>query len=149
MKLYIINGPSLNFLGIREPEHYGNTTYQGLLDLIHAHANELNITVECYQSNHEGDLVDKIQEAYLQKADGIIINPGAYTHTSIALLDAVKSVGIPTVEVHISKVEEREDFRQISYIRAACQKTITGEGLAGYLQAMDFLCESLCQGENQ
>ncbi len=149
MKLYIINGPSLNFLGIREPEHYGNTTYQGLLDLIHTHANELGIVVECYQSNHEGDLVDKIQEAYLQKADGIIINPGAYTHTSIALLDAVKSVGIPTVEVHISKVEQREAFRQISYIRAACQKTITGEGLAGYLQAMDFLCESLCQGENQ
>ncbi|MBR5120542.1 MAG: 3-dehydroquinate dehydratase, partial [Clostridia bacterium] len=103
----------------------------------------------CYQSNHEGDLVDKIQEAYLQKADGIVINPGAYTHTSIALLDAVKSVGIPTVEVHISKVEEREDFRQVSYIRAACQKTITGQGIAGYLQAMDFLCESFSKGENQ
>ena len=149
MKLYIINGPNLNFLGIREPQHYGNTTYEGLLDMIRAHAEELGVLVECYQSNHEGDLVDKIQEAYLQKADGIVINPGAYTHTSIALLDAVKSVGIPTVEVHISKVEEREDFRQVSYIRAACQKTITGQGIAGYLQAMDFLCESFSKGENQ
>ena len=149
MKLYIINGPNLKFLGIREPQHYGNTTYEGLLDIIRAHAQKLGVLVECYQSNHEGDLVDKIQEAYLQKADGIVINPGAYTHTSIALLDAVKSVGIPTVEVHISKVEEREDFRQVSYIRAACQKTITGQGIAGYLQAMDFLCESFSKGENQ
>lgn len=139
MKLYIINGPNLNFLGIREPVHYGNTTYEGLLEMIHTHADELGINVECYQSNHEGDLVDKIQEAYYQKVDGIVINPGAYTHTSIALLDAVKSVGIPTVEVHISKVEEREDFRQISYIRSACQKTITGHGVQGYLEAMDFL----------
>ena len=149
MKLYIINGPNLNFLGIREPQHYGNTTYEGLLDMIRAHAEELGVLVECYQSNHEGDLVDKIQEAYLQKADGIVINPGAYTHTSIALLDAVKSVGIPTVEVHISKVEEREDFRQISYIRPACQKTITGEGTAGYLEAMNFLCKLLSKGEKQ
>ena len=149
MKLYIINGPNLNFLGIREPKHYGNTTYAGLLDLIHTHAEELGITVECYQSNHEGDLVDKIQEAYHQGVDGIVINPGAYTHTSIALLDAIKSVGIPTVEVHISKVEEREDFRQVSYVRAACQKTITGQGIAGYLQAMDFLCECFSKGEKQ
>ena len=149
MKLYIINGPNLNFLGIREPQHYGNTTYEGLLNMIRAHAQELGVLVECYQSNHEGDLVDKIQEAYLQKADGIVINPGAYTHTSIALLDAVKSVGIPTVEVHISKLEEREDFRQISYIRSACQKTITGEGIVGYLHAMDFLCESFSKGEKQ
>ena len=145
MKLYIINGPSLNFLGIREPLHYGTTTYEGLLEMISTHAKDLGVEVECYQSNHEGDLVDKIQEAYYKKADGIVINPGAYTHTSIALLDAVKSVGIPTVEVHISKVEEREDFRQISYIRAACQKTITGHGVQGYLEAMDFLV----QGENK
>ena len=145
MKLYIINGPSLNFLGIREPLHYGTTTYEGLLEMIRTHAKALGVEVECYQSNHEGDLVDKIQEAYYKKADGIVINPGAYTHTSIALLDAVKSVGIPIVEVHISKVEEREDFRQISYIRAACQKTITGHGVQGYLEAMDFLV----QGENQ
>ncbi len=149
MKLYIINGPNLNFLGIREPAHYGNTTYKELLAMIETHAKERGIEVVCYQSNHEGDLVDKIQEAYCEKADGIVINPGAYTHTSIALLDAVKSVGIPTVEVHISKVEEREDFRQVSYIRAACQKTITGQGVAGYLQAMDFLCEFLSKGENR
>lgn len=145
MKLYIINGPSLNFLGIREPLHYGATTYEGLIEMISTHAKDLGVEVECYQSNHEGDLVDKIQEAYYKKADGIVINPGAYTHTSIALLDTVKSVGIPTVEVHISKVEEREDFRQISYIRAACQKTITGHGVQGYLEAMDFLV----QGENK
>ena len=145
MKLYIINGPSLNFLGIRELLHYGTTTYEGLIEIISTHAKDLGVEVECYQSNHEGDLVDKIQEAYYKKADGIVINPGAYTHTSIALLDAVKSVGIPTVEVHISKVEEREDFRQISYIRAACQKTITGHGVQGYLEAMDFLV----QGENK
>ncbi len=149
MKLYIINGPNLNLLGIREPQHYGNTTYEGLLAMIRTHAEELGVEVVCYQSNHEGDLVDKIQEAYLEGADGIIINPAAYTHTSIALLDAVKSVGIPTVEVHISKVEEREDFRQVSYIRAACIKTITGQGVAGYLQAMDLLYERLCAGENQ
>lgn len=149
MKLYIINGPNLNFLGIREPQHYGNTTYEGLLEMIRTYARELGVTVDCYQSNHEGDLVDKIQEAYLQKVDGIVINPGAYTHTSIALLDALKSVGIPTVEVHISKVEEREDFRQVSYIRAACQKTITGQGIAGYLQAMDFLYALLSGGESK
>ena len=139
MKLYIINGPNLNFLGIREPAHYGNTTYEGLLEMIYTHAEELGINVECYQSNHEGDLVDKIQEAYYQKVDGIVINPGAYTHTSIALLDAVKSVGSPTVEVHISKVEEREDFRQLSYIRLAAEKTITGHGIAGYGEALEFL----------
>ena len=149
MKLFIINGPNLNFLGIREPKHYGSTTYQELLSMIANHANVLGIDVECYQSNHEGDLVDKIQEAYPQNVDGIVINPGAYTHTSIALLDAVKSVGIPTVEVHISKVEEREDFRQISYIRAACQKTITGHGVSGYLEATDFLFDLLSKGEKQ
>lgn len=139
MKLYILNGPNLNFLGIREPQHYGNTTYADLIDLIEAHGKKLGIETVCRQSNHEGTLVDWIQEAYLQGADGIVINPGAYTHTSIALLDAVKSVSLPTVEVHISKVEEREDFRQVSYIRAACVKTITGHGISGYLEAMDFL----------
>ena len=149
MKLYIINGPNLNFLGIREPSHYGKTTYADLLGMIEDHAAKLGLVAECYQSNHEGDLVDKIQEAYLQNVDGIVINPGAYTHTSIALLDALKSVQIPTVEVHISKVEEREDFRQVSYIRAACQKTITGHGVNGYLEAMDFLCEHLSKGEGK
>lgn len=148
MKLYILNGPNLNFLGIREPQHYGNTTYADLVALIEAHGKKLGIETVCKQSNHEGTLVDWIQEAYLQGADGIVINPGAYTHTSIALLDAVKSVSLPTVEVHISKVEEREAFRQVSYIRAACIKTITGHGISGYLEAMDFLL-SAQKGENK
>ena len=141
MKLYILNGPNLNMLGVREPEHYGSMTYKGLVEMIEAHCASKKIEAVCKQSNHEGDLVDWIQEAYFEGADGIVINPGAYTHTSIALLDAVKSVKLPTVEVHISKVEEREDFRQISYIRAACVKTITGHGTNGYPEAVDFLCE--------
>lgn len=141
MKLYILNGPNLNFLGIREPAHYGSTSYEELLGMIAAHADERGIEAVCRQSNHEGDLVDWIQEAYLEQADGIVINPGAYTHTSIALLDAVKSVGLPTVEVHISKVEQREDFRQISYIREACVATVSGRGIRGYLDAMDLLLE--------
>lgn len=140
MKIFVINGPNLNMLGIREPDHYGKETYQDLVEKIKNHCDKKGIEVDIYQSNHEGDLVDKIQEAY-NNADGIVINPGAYTHTSIAILDAVKSVGLPTVEVHISKVEEREDFRQISYIRLGCVKTITGHGLNGYLEAIDFLVE--------
>ena len=129
-------------LGIREPAHYGKTGYKELISMIDSHCRELGIEAVFYQSNHEGDLVDKIQEAYFEGADGIIINPGAYTHTSIALLDACKSVSLPTVEVHISKVEEREDFRQVSYIRAACVKTITGHGTAGYVEAVDYLFEN-------
>ena len=140
MKLLVINGPNINMLGIREPGIYGSESYADLCDLIKKHADKIGVEVEIYQSNHEGDLVDKIQEAY-GNADGIVINPGAYTHTSVALLDAVKAVNIPTVEVHISEVSKREAFRQISYIRAACVKTITGQGLAGYTQAMDFLTE--------
>ena len=139
MKIYVINGPNLNMLGIREPGIYGNGSYADLMDMVKSRCDELGIDVVCYQSNHEGDLVDKIQEAYFEKIDGIVINPGAYTHTSIALLDALKSVNIPTVEVHISKVEEREDFRQVSYIRRACIHTITGHGLNGYTEAIDFL----------
>jgi len=139
MKLLIINGPNLNMLGIREPDHYGKETYADLVAKIEAYAAEHKLEVSCYQSNHEGDLVDRIQQAYFDGVEGIVINPGAYTHTSIALLDAVKSVSIPTVEVHISKVEEREEFRQVSYIRAACVHTITGQGTDGYLMAMDFL----------
>lgn len=139
MKILVINGPNLNMLGIREPDHYGVETYNDLCKKIENYCKEKNIELELYQSNHEGDLVDRIQKAYFDKVDGIVINPGAYTHTSIALLDAVKSVSIPTVEVHISKVEEREDFRQVSYIRAACVKTITGHGMDGYLEAIDFL----------
>ena len=140
MKIFVINGPNLNMLGIREPAHYGSKTYAELVEMIKEHCAKKGILVDVYQSNHEGDLVDKIQSAYTE-ADGIVINPGAYTHTSIAILDAVKSVGIPTVEVHISKVEEREDFRQISYIRLACVKTITGHGTDGYIEAIDFLAE--------
>ena len=139
MKLYILNGPNLNMLGIREPEQYGSDNYQTLLERICDHCEKLGIEAVCKQSNHEGDLVDWIQEAYFEKADGIVINPGAYTHTSIAILDAAKAVRLPVVEVHISKVEEREAFRQVSYIRAACMKTITGHGLNGYLEAIDFL----------
>ena len=140
MKILVINGPNLNMLGIREPDHYGRETYADLVAKIERHCNEKGIDVEQYQSNHEGDLVDKIQSAY-KNADGIVMNPGAYTHTSIAILDAVKAVGIPTVEVHISKIEEREDFRQISYVRLACVKTITGHGTNGYIEAIDFLAE--------
>ena len=140
MKILVINGPNLNMLGIREPDHYGKETYSDLIRKIESYCSEKDIFVECYQSNHEGCLVDKIQEAY-GKFDGIVINPGAYTHTSIAILDAVKSVMIPTVEVHISKVEERENFRQISYIRLACVKTITGLGTDCYLRAIDYLKE--------
>ena len=141
MNILVINGPNLNMLGIREPALYGSGTYEALCNQIQAYCDERNIKVEFYQSNHEGALVDRIQKAYFDKADGIVINPGAYTHTSIALLDAVKSVCIPTVEVHISKVEEREDFRQVSYIRAACVATVTGKGFAGYLEAIDILTE--------
>lgn len=142
MKLLVINGPNINMLGIREPGIYGADSYGDLCRAIRENAAGHGIEVEIYQSNHEGCLVDKIQEAY-EKVDGIIINPGAYTHTSIAILDAVGSVSIPTVEVHLSKVEEREDFRQISYVRLACVKTITGKGVRGYLEAMDFLVEMI------
>ena len=143
MKLYIINGPNLNMLGIREPDKYGNENYETLVSLVKAHCENLGIEPTFYQSNHEGDLVDKIQEAYFKGADGIVINPGAYTHTSIALLDAVKATKLPCVEVHISKIEEREDFRQISYIRMAAVKTITGHGIKGYLEGCDFLFEMI------
>lgn len=141
MKILVINGPNLNMLGVREPELYGRETYADLVEKINRHCKNIGIEVEQFQSNHEGDLVDKIQSAY-KNADGIVINPGAYTHTSIAILDAVKAVGIPTVEVHISKVEEREEFRKISYVRLACVKTITGHGTDGYIEAIDFLTEA-------
>ncbi|MBQ9748415.1 MAG: type II 3-dehydroquinate dehydratase [Clostridia bacterium] len=140
MKILVINGPNLNMLGIREPAYYGRETYQDLLNKIRAHADAKKITVEFRQSNHEGDLVDYIQSAY-EAFDGIVINPGAYTHTSIAILDAVKSVGVPTCEVHISDVNAREDFRKTSYIRAACVLTVSGHGTNGYLEAIDYLIE--------
>ena len=139
MNSVVINGPNLNMLGIREPALYGSGTYADLCHKIGTYCAEKGIAVDFYQSNHEGDLVDRIQKAYFDGADGIVINPGAYTHTSIALLDAVKAVCIPTVEVHISKLEEREAFRQISYIRAACVATVSGKGFDGYLEAIDIL----------
>lgn len=138
MKILVINGPNLNMLGIREPEHYGRETYDDLINKIKAHC-DTKCEVEFKQSNHEGALVEFIQGAYFEKFDGIVINPGAYTHTSIAILDAVKSVMLPTVEVHISDVSSREYFRQISYIRQACIKTISGKGTDGYLLAIDEL----------
>lgn len=138
MKIRVINGPNLNMLGIREPQIYGSTTYANLVTMIEEHAKETGVEVEVLQSNHEGNLVDMIQQSY-GVIDGIVINPGAYTHTSVAILDAMKAVSIPAVEVHISDVDSREEFRQISYIRAACKKTISGHGLNGYLEAMDFL----------
>lgn len=143
MKFLVLNGPNINMLGLREPAIYGRKTYQDLLSMVEEHAKEIGVEVLFYQSNHEGSLVDRIQQAYEENIDGIIFNPAAYTHTSIALLDALKAVGIPTVEVHISKVEEREDFRQISYVRKACIKTITGHGLKGYVEAMDELVKQL------
>ncbi len=143
MKIYVLNGPNLNMLGIREPDFYGHENYSNLLKIIDEHCRWLEIEVVCYQSNHEGDLVDKIQEAYFEGADGIVINPGAYTHTSIALLDALKAVKLPTVEVHISDITKRERFRQKSYIRAACVKTISGMGIEGYIDAINYLYENL------
>lgn len=140
-RILVINGPNMNLLGIRQPEIYGNTDYVDLENMITAEAERLGVTVSFFQSNHEGDLVDAIQQAYFDKVDGILINPGAYTHTSIALLDAVKSVGIPTVEVHISDPETREAFRRISYIREACVATVKGRGLEGYLEALRLLAE--------
>ena len=142
MNILVINGPNLNMLGIREPDIYGKETYNSLVEKIEKYASEKNVSVKCYQSNHEGDLVDNIQFAY-GVFDGIVINPGAYTHTSIAILDALKSVNIPAVEVHISDVSSREDFRQISYVRNACFKTICGKGTDGYLEATDALIEKV------
>ena len=140
MNILVINGPNLNMLGIREPEMYGTATYADLCALIRTHAEEIGVKVEIYQSNHEGDLVDKIQAAY-GVVDGIVINPAAYTHTSVALLDALKAVGIPAVEVHISDVSKREGFRQVSYVRLYCEKTIVGHGFNGYVEAMDLLAQ--------
>ncbi len=140
MNILVINGPNLNMLGIREPAIYGSGTYADLCEELRRHGERRGVTVNIIQSNHEGDLVDAIQQAY-GKVDGIVLNPAAYTHTSVALLDALKAVGIPTVEVHISDVSKREEFRQVSFVRAACIATIAGHGFAGYLEAMDLLIE--------
>ena len=139
MKILVINGPNINMLGIREPEIYGNQNYKTLLDDIEKWSEEMGCQVECFQSNHEGAIVDKIQEAY-GNFDGIVINPAAYTHTSVAILDALKSVGLPAVEVHISDVTKREDFRQISYAGMACEEHIIGKGIEGYKLAIQYLC---------
>ena len=147
MKILVINGPNINMLGIREPGIYGKDNFNTLCETVKVYAKENGIEVKLFQSNHEGALVDEIQAAY-GVFDGIVINPGAYTHTSIALLDAVKAVSIPTVEVHISDVASREDFRQISYIRAACVKTVCGHGIKGYTEAMEFLKENYGENSN-
>ena len=141
MKILVINGPNLNMLGIREPEIYGKGTYRDLTDKINTHAIKSGVEVEIYQSNHEGDLVDKIQAAY-GSFNGIVINPAAYTHTSVALLDVLKAVALPAVEVHISEVDKREEFRKTSYVRLYCQKTISGKGFDGYIEAIDYLLEN-------
>jgi 3-dehydroquinate dehydratase-2 len=138
MKILVLNGPNINMLGIREPDIYGKQTFADLLKLLENTAAKLGVEIEQYQSNHEGCIVDKIQEAF-GKIDGIVINPAAYTHTSVAILDALKAVSIPAVEVHISNVDTRESFRQISYPGLYCEKTIKGEGLQGYCLAMEYL----------
>ena len=140
MKLFVINGPNLNMLGIREPGIYGKSSYADLVRLISDYCAEKGVEVEFYQSNHEGDIVDKVQSAY-GAVDGIILNPAAYTHTSVAILDAIKAVGIPTVEVHISDINTREEFRKFSYVSFAAKKTIAGKGFDGYLEAVDYFLQ--------
>lgn len=139
MKILVINGPNLNFLGIREPEIYGDSTYKDLCNLIKKKSKQDNVKVDFFQSNHEGKLVDKIQKAYYKKYDGIIINPAGYTHTSVAILDALKAVNIPCVEVHISDINGREEFRKHSYISLVAKRTIKGLGFYGYIEALTFL----------
>ena len=141
MKILVINGPNLNMLGIREPELYGRTTYDDLIKIIEDHCKQKNIEVKCLQSNHEGDLVDFIQGAFFDGTDGIVINPGAYTHTSVAILDALKAVSIPAVEVHITDIDEREPFRKVSYISSYCSKSVIGKGIEGYIEAIDLLAD--------
>ncbi len=141
MKILVINGPNLNMLGIREPDIYGKSTYNDLVNMIQKSAEEKGADVEFFQSNHEGDIVDRIQAAY-GNTDGIIINPAAYTHTSVAILDALKAVSIPAVEVHISDVDEREPFRKLSYVSLIAKKTIKGKGFDGYIEALNYLLEN-------
>ena len=140
MKILVINGPNINMLGIREPDIYGKQSYSELVRLIKEHADALSVEVEFCQSNHEGDIVDKIQAAY-GKFDGIVINPAAYTHTSVAILDALKAVSIPTVEVHISDIDNRDEFRKFSFVSLYAEKTICGHGFNGYLEALDYLSQ--------
>lgn len=143
MKILVINGPNLDMLGIREPDIYGERTLADLEATVREGASELGVETEFYQSNHEGDLVEAIHRALYEHFDGIVINPAAYTHTSVAILDAVKAVGVPTVEVHISDVDAREDFRQVSYIRKACIGTVSGKGFDGYIEAIKMIMKEL------
>lgn len=138
MRILVINGPNINMLGVREPNVYGKKSYAALVDYLRRSAGELGVQIECFQSNSEGEIVTSIQDAY-RRVDGIVINPAAYTHTSIAILDALKAVGIPAVEVHLSDVNAREEFRRVSYAGMACVKTIAGKGFDGYKEAMEFL----------
>ena len=143
MKLLVLNGPNLNMLGIREPDIYGKKTYKDLVAMVESHCTEKSVEVKCLQSNSEGGLIDIIQQAYFDGVNGIVFNPGGYTHTSVAILDALKAVNIPTVEVHISNVPERESFRQISYVSYFACKTITGHGFDGYIEGIDYLLDKL------
>ncbi len=142
-KILIINGPNINFVGIRQKEIYGNKTYLDLVSDLENHSKEIGVDLEVYQTNHEGDIIDKIQEAYFSKVDGIIINAGGYTHTSIAIMDALKGSNIPTIEVHLSNIYEREEYRHVSYIKQASIHSIIGKGFDGYIEAMDYLKEYL------
>ena len=143
MKVLVINGPNLNMLGIREPEIYGKNDYNCLVEKINAYAKEKSIETEIFQSNHEGEIIEKIQSAYFEKIDGIVINPAGYTHTSVAILDALKAVSIPTVEVHISNVDKREKFRKKSYVSLIAKKVIKGKGIDGYIEALEFLVRKI------
>ncbi len=145
MKFLVINGPNLNMLGVREPEIYGKQTYEALVEQVAAYATQCGVTVDFFQSNHEGALVDAIQQAYFDKVDGIIINPAAYTHTSVAILDALKAVAIPTVEVHLSDIHSRDEFRRHSYVSPVCLTTVCGKGFDGYNEAVDCLLAHLCK----
>jgi len=148
MKLLILNGPNMNMLGIREPDIYGRETYRDLVQFLHKSAEEFGVEVEVFQSNSEGALIDKIQEAYYRKLDGIVINPAGYTHTSVAILDALKAVALPAVEVHLSKISEREAFRHISYTALACEKSYAGFGFEGYRMAMQYLLDHHGSGQS-
>lgn len=138
-KILVVNGPNLNMLGIREPDIYGGADYADLVDMIKKRADELGLEVDCFQSNHEGDIVDRIQKAYFEGVDGIVINPAAYTHTSVAILDALRAVKLPAVEVHISDINKREEFRRVSYAGMACEAHFIGLGFDGYIKALEYL----------
>ncbi len=143
MKILVLNGPNINMLGIREPDIYGKKTYNDLVEIVQNHAEKIDVEVRFFQSNHEGAIIDEIQKAYFDGIDGIVINPAGYTHTSVAIADAIKGVAIPTVEVHISDVDEREEYRKISYVKDVALATIKGHGLNGYVEAMDILKDKI------